>query len=51
MKATAESIETEYFTNPDGEAYENAHVTVFNLKISELYKGEMGARNLSVENV
>ncbi|MBR6794157.1 MAG: hypothetical protein IKM48_07395 [Clostridia bacterium] len=43
VRATAESIEKEYFTAPDGEDYENAHITVYNMKIGEIYAGAMEA--------
>lgn len=39
VRTTAESIETEYFSAPDGEDYENAHITVYNMKVSEVYAG------------
>ena len=41
VRATAEKIENEYFTTPDGKDYENAHITVYNMKISEIYFGTM----------
>ncbi|MBR6794155.1 MAG: hypothetical protein IKM48_07385 [Clostridia bacterium] len=39
VKVTPQSIEKEYFTNPDGDFNQNAHVTVFDLTVSEVYKG------------
>ncbi len=42
FKATVDSVKKEYFTNPDGDPAENAHVTLYNLTILELYKGSFG---------
>ena len=42
LKATVDDIKEEYFTNPDGDSAENAHVTIYNLTILEVYKGSFG---------
>lgn len=39
VKATVQQKADEYFTNPDGDFNKNAHITVYEILISEVYKG------------
>ncbi len=42
VRATVKKLKEEYFTDPDGEPEGNAHVSVYELEISETYKGNCG---------
>ena len=41
VRGTVTKMVEEYFTAPDGPSYENAHVTVYELEITESYKGTL----------
>ncbi len=49
VRATVENVEKEYFTNPDGEDHLNAHATVYNLTLSEVYKGTWDKSTIEVK--
>jgi hypothetical protein len=56
IKATVDSIEKEYFTNPNGEEvdlagipYDNAFVTLYNLTVSKCYKGNWESNTLQLK--
>ncbi len=41
VKATVINLKQEYFTDPDGEGLKNAHVSVYKLEVTEVYKGSL----------
>ncbi len=49
FKGTVTEVVDAYFTNPDGEDYTNAHITVFELKVSDVYKGRWEEETFEVK--
>lgn len=50
VRGTVTKMVEEYFTAPDGPSYENAHVTVYELEITESYKGTLSEETVLLEN-
>lgn len=49
VRVTVKNIADEYFTNPDGEDRTNAHITLYNLEVSETLKGTLRNNELQIK--
>lgn len=49
VRAVVKEQTDSYFTNPFGKAQKNAHVTVFDLEVKEVYKGTWGEEILELK--